>query len=176
MDGGVNKGTPVRRRRTLGGVIGDKVFIPGSPLMTMPQLLHEAELSVEQRERSLHTPSRKESFASDTSFKLPLPVDSPMFETPGPRRAYPRPTFNPSGPRGWGKDDWKLLDACFTDERIALGSNKRIGEATLAPVEDVVLDNVVNRFLDYTGGIPQDECWPAWTRWVLLCGVLEDVR
>ncbi|RDX46692.1 hypothetical protein OH76DRAFT_1406776 [Lentinus brumalis] len=168
MDGGVNKGTPVRRRRTLGGVIGDKVFIPGSPLMTMPQLLHEAERSVEQRERSLHTPSRKESFASDTSFKLPLPVDSPMFETPGPRRAYPRPTFNPSGPRGWGKDDWKLLDACFTDERIALGSNKRIGEATLAPVEDVVLDNVVNRFLDYTGGIPQDECWPGWTREDLL--------
>ncbi|KAI0718343.1 hypothetical protein C8T65DRAFT_725767 [Cerioporus squamosus] len=168
MDGGINKGTPVHRRRTLGGVLGDKVFIPGSPLMTVPQLLQEAELSVEQRERTLHTPSRNGSFASNSSFKLPLPVDRPMFETPGPRRVHARPTFNPSGPRAWEKDDWKLLDACFTDERIALGSNKRIGEATLAPVDDVVLDNVVNRFLDYTGGIPQDECWPGWTRDNLL--------
>lgn len=163
LDGGINKGTPVHRRRTLGGVIGDKVFIPGSPLMTVPQLLQEAELSVEQRERTLHTPSRNGSFASDTSFKLPLALDRPIFETPGPRR-HARPMFNSSGPRGWEKDDWKLLDACFTDERIALGTSKRIGETTLAPVEDVVLDNVVNRFLDYTGGIPEDECWPGWTR------------
>ena len=132
--------------------------------MTVPQLLQEAELSVEQRERSLHTPSRNGSFASDIPFKLPLPVDSPMFETPGSRKVHARPLFNSSGPRAWEKDDWKLLDACFTDERIARGSSKRIGETTLAPVEDVVLENVVNRFMDYTGGIPEDECWPGWTR------------
>ena len=168
MEGGITKqGTPVRRRRTLGGMIGDKVFIPGSPLMTVPELLQDAERTVEQR---FNTPSRGGSFTSDAgaSVRLPLPLERPMFETPGPRqRVQPRPEFNVRGPRSWEKDDWKLLDACFTDERLSLGSNKTIGEATLAPVEDISTDRVVDRFLNLTGGIPIDECWPGWTRCVL---------
>jgi hypothetical protein len=36
-----------RRRSTLSmGVIGDTVFIPGSPAMILPELLQEAELEV----------------------------------------------------------------------------------------------------------------------------------
>lgn len=161
----------MKRRRTFGGVLGDKVIIPGSPVMTIPELLHEAERSVEQRERSMHTPARATSFLNDTGlFKVPL--DRPVFETPGPRqRVHSRPMFNPNGPRSWDKDDWKLLDACFTDERLALGSHKRpIGEAILAPVDDVDLDRVVDRFMEQTGGVPNDDCWVGWTRWVLRFG------
>ncbi|TBU24311.1 hypothetical protein BD311DRAFT_766713 [Dichomitus squalens] len=174
LEGGIAKhGTPVQRRRTLGGIIGDKVIIPGSPMMTVPELLQQAEQTVEQRERSMfHTPSRDASFISageSASFKFPLPLDRPVFETPEPRqKVYARPTFNASGPRAWEKDDWKLLDACFTDERLSLGSHKRLGEATLASVDVVDLDKVVNRFLEYTGGVPVEECWPGWTRDDLL--------
>ena len=46
IEGGINKrGTP--RRRTLGGIVGDQVFIPGSPIMTVPELLQQAERTVE---------------------------------------------------------------------------------------------------------------------------------
>ena len=163
IEGGINKrGTP--RRRTLGGIVGDQVFIPGSPIMTVPELLQQAERTVEQRERSiLHTPSRElASESPNASFRVP---ETPLFQTPAPgERMRVRPMFNASGPRAWDKVDWKLLDACFTDERLARGSNKRLGEATLAPVDDGDLDNVVNRFLDHTGGVPVEECWPGWTR------------
>ncbi|KAH9855668.1 hypothetical protein C2E23DRAFT_594530 [Lenzites betulinus] len=170
LAGGISKqASPMKRRRTFGGVLGDKVIIPGSPVMTIPELLHEAERSVEQRERSMHTPARATSFLNDTGlFKVPL--DRPAFETPGPRqRVHSRPMFNPNGPRSWDKDDWKLLDACFTDERLALGSHKRpIGEAILAPVDDVDLDRVIDRFMEQTGGVPNDDCWVGWTREDLL--------
>ncbi|CDO73904.1 hypothetical protein BN946_scf185016.g61 [Trametes cinnabarina] len=170
IEGGITKhSSPLKRRRTFGGVIGDKIVIPGSPAMTIPELLSEAERSVEQRERSLHTPARATSFLSDVGvFKVPL--DRPAFETPGPRqRVHSRPFFNASGPRAWDKDDWKLLDACFTDERLALGSHKRpLGEAVLAAVDDVDLGRVIDRFLEQTGGVPAEECWPGWTREDLL--------
>ncbi|KAH9896677.1 hypothetical protein C8Q73DRAFT_789012 [Cubamyces lactineus] len=170
VEGGVSKhSSPVKRRRTFGGVIGDKVVIPGSPAMTVPELLHEAERSIEQRERSLHTPARATSLLGDMS-AFQLPLDRPAFETPGPRqKVHARPLFNSSGPRSWDKDDWKLLDACFTDERLALGSHKRpLGEAVLAPVDDVELEKVVDRFLEQAGGVPADECWPGWNRNDLL--------
>ncbi|EIW55932.1 uncharacterized protein TRAVEDRAFT_73651 [Trametes versicolor FP-101664 SS1] len=167
VEGGITKhNTPVKRRRTFGGVLGDRVIIPGSPSMTVPELLHEAERTVEQR---LHTPARATSFLSDSGmFKVPL--DRSAFETPGPRqKVHARPVFNSSGPRSWDKDDWKLLDACFTDERLALGSHKRpLGEAVLASVEDVDLNQVVERFLEQTGGVPMDECWPGWNQEDLL--------
>ncbi|KAI0827017.1 hypothetical protein BC628DRAFT_191476 [Trametes gibbosa] len=146
VDGGISKhASPMKRRRTFGGVLGDK------------------------RERSMHTPARATSFLSDSGvFKVPL--DRPAFETPGPRqRVHSRPLFNPTGPRIWDKDDWKLLDACFTDERLALGSHKRpIGEAILASVDDVDLDRVIDRFFEQTGGVPIDDCWIGWTREDLL--------
>ncbi|KAI0646138.1 hypothetical protein C8Q79DRAFT_1049298 [Trametes meyenii] len=170
IEGGVSKrSSPLKRRRTFGGVVGDKVIIPGSPVMTVPELLHEAERSVEQRERSLHTPSRAGSLL-DSSGVFKRPLDQSAFETPGPRqRVHSRPAFNPTGPRSWDKDDWKLLDACFTDERLALGSHARpLGEAVLAPVDDVDLDHVVDRFLEQTGGIPMEDCWPGWSRANLL--------
>ncbi|KAI8986785.1 hypothetical protein BD414DRAFT_461162 [Trametes punicea] len=170
VEAGVSKrSSPVKRRRTFGGVIGDKVVIPGSPVMTIPEFLQEAERSIEQRERTLHTPARATSFLSDAG-ALKLPLDRPAFETPRPRqRVHARPPFNSSGPRNWDKDDWKLLDACFTDERLALGSHKRpLGEAVLAPADDVDLDHVVDRFLEQTGGVPVEECWPGWGREDLL--------
>ncbi|KAI0764832.1 hypothetical protein C8Q74DRAFT_1284238 [Fomes fomentarius] len=159
VEGGVTKhSTPINRRRTFGGVIGDKVFIPGSPLMTVPQLLQEAEHTVEQREKTMRTPSREASFTSDNA----------SFKIPSLRPSHSRPTFNSNGPRAWEKDDWKLLDACFTDERLARSTHKALGEATLAHVDEIELDNVVNRFLEYTASIPLEECWPGWTRDNLL--------
>ena len=65
------------------------------------------------------------------------------------------------GPREWSKDDWKLLDSCYTDERLAL---TRSPEA-LAPIDKINLEKVVDRFSTAVGG--QDlvkNFGPAWTR------------
>ncbi|KAG6888946.1 hypothetical protein C0995_004801 [Termitomyces sp. Mi166 len=117
------------RRRTLGAsVIGDKVFIPGSPTTTLPELLKQAEATV-----------------SGT------PVTPHLF-TPVPRAStvgFARSLFENAGKeKVWTKEEWKLLDACFTDERISLGP----GDGELASVDRVLPENVARRFVDLLGG------------------------
>ena len=138
LEGGVVKmGVKAKeeRRRTM-GVVGNRVYIPGSPAMTLPELLKEAEAEVR----------------NDVG---PLRVggdESNPFVTPGPTRLAPGP---PSlamvawagDERAWTREEWKLLDACFTDERLEAG-----GGQVLAPVDFVKAEEVVRRFVELVGG------------------------
>ncbi|OBZ77297.1 hypothetical protein A0H81_02060 [Grifola frondosa] len=160
-DSGVGKrASPARRRRTLGGVIGDKVFIPGSPMMTLPQLLKEAEVNLEHGEgKHIHTPL-KNTFGKD-AFKTPL--TKPQFETT--TSSTPGSSSIASlEPRSWVKDDWKLLDACFTDERLLRGASAGTWYDTLGSVDDVALEHVVDRFLEHMRWIPTRYEWSGWSR------------
>ncbi|PBK97890.1 hypothetical protein ARMGADRAFT_1009821 [Armillaria gallica] len=126
MDGGIAKSSPVRlggafvtpvkgrRRETLGGVIGDRVYLPGSPVMTLEGLLQEAEVQVASTKKP--TSSKESIEKSSTTMKVS---------------------------NVWTKDEWKLLDMCFTEERYVAG-----GGNIMAAVDDVDIDAVVWRFLE----------------------------
>ncbi|GLB39272.1 hypothetical protein LshimejAT787_0604340 [Lyophyllum shimeji] len=129
--GGITKARgKARRRTTLGAsvsVIGDRVYIPGSPVVTLPELLREAEAQVVAE--------------SSPRMTMRTPV---AFETPV-RRGSDATTVV-LGERAWTKEEWKLLDACFTDERLELGGQG------MAPVDLVRPENVVARFVQILGG------------------------
>ncbi len=126
MDGGIAKSSPVRlggafvtpvkgrRRETLGGVIGDRVYLPGSPVMTLEGLLQEAEVQVASTKKP--TSSKESTEKSSATMKVS---------------------------NVWTKDEWKLLDMCFTEERYVAG-----GGNIMAEVDDVDIDAVVWRFLE----------------------------
>lgn len=79
----------------------------------------------------------------------------------------PSQLFDPTGPREWGKDDWKILDACFTDERLDAAEKMGMAEGSMADVTDIRLDDVVNRFLEVIGGgAVLARLGPSWTRLV----------
>lgn len=163
-------------------MIGDKVYIPGSPAITLPELLNEAEVSVhlegEDIPRSPYSP-----------IKLPVPAHlTRKFETPTrrPNKSFldpndipslcPTPITLPSpGPRDWSKDDWKLLDGCYTEERMALGERLGmgyLGDAGMASADDVDLENVVDRYVTLIGGQGVAEILgEPWSRFVLSCVV-----
>ncbi|KAI0938863.1 hypothetical protein AcV5_000449 [Taiwanofungus camphoratus] len=68
---------------------------------------------------------------------------------------------------GWTKNDWKRLDSCFTDERLAVAARLGLDNRSLAHVDDVILEDVVDRFIAYNG-----RCNTQWNR----ANVLERVR
>ena len=64
-------------------------------------------------------------------------------------------------PREWSKSDWKLLDSCFTDERMEMAALMSL-PVELANVDDIRVENVVSRFIQMVGGI--EESWGRdWT-------------
>ncbi|TFK67570.1 hypothetical protein BDN72DRAFT_90243 [Pluteus cervinus] len=148
------------RRLTLGGVVGDQVFIPGTPVMTLPQLLAEAEkdLSVHHEQESLCLSPRRDPF------KTPLPRrHSAVVEHHQP--APSQFTVSDVGQRVWAKDDWKQLDGCFTDERLAAGMDQGLQPDELADVDDVQIENVVERFVTLYGGYDViNQFGDAWKR------------
>lgn len=121
-------------------MVGDKVFIPGSPVTTLPELLKEAEAEVVQRK----TPST--SVIGDT-LRTPLRVRSSLAIA----RAQSELPRTPQGEGVWSRDDWKQLDACFTDERLEIGARLGLGDDGLADVDQVSLEDVVDRFVDFVG-------------------------
>ncbi|KAG5653559.1 hypothetical protein H0H81_012248 [Sphagnurus paluster] len=132
-----------RRRMTLGAsIVGDKVFIPGSPVVTLPELLREAEAEVRAS-----TPVPNSISHPATAGAPGTPLARSLFATPT-RATTPVPPHGSVvlGPRMWTKEEWKLLDACFTDERLELG------RAGLAPVDLVRPEDVVGRFVRMMGG------------------------
>ncbi|KAF8962325.1 hypothetical protein BDZ97DRAFT_1825639 [Flammula alnicola] len=174
-----------RRKSTLGmGVMGDRVFIPGTPVMTLPQLLHEAEIEVERLHEHEHerlTPGRVwsarakfEGLGQRDPFKTPLPdrirsLSAPRGEVRGGALS-PLPLQYGGGDRLWTKEEWKQLDACFTDQRLDLGATLQGAvEDTLAPVDMVVIEDVVDRFVAFVGGQEVIEKYgEAWSRDSLL--------
>ncbi|KAF8226459.1 hypothetical protein L208DRAFT_1380191 [Tricholoma matsutake] len=145
-----------RRRRSM-GVIGDEVYIPGSPAMTLPELLREAEADI-----VTGTPAKRVGIKD--SFKTPLQptrfgagMTSPVVvDRDGDDRKE----------GAWGKEDWKQLDACFTDERLEIGRRLDIdGDEGLAPVDSVSVEDVVQRFVLLMGGNEIVESFgDAWNR------------
>lgn len=168
-------GITKQRRRSTMGVVGDKVIIPGSPVKTLPELLLEAEHEISFAEKSFHAHEHSHIHISQ-------PKDRDPFKTPLPSRSHKRPrlshydySFNygsTDGPREWTKDEWKLLDACFTDQRVFLAEHLGLDEE-LAPVEIVNLEDVVQRFVDLVGGEELitgfGDNWHGWVYLFLIC-------
>lgn len=135
---GVSKSpSPARlARRSFGVVVNGRVVMAGSPSMTLPELLYEAESELDSptvpkhSQHDLRTPS-----PAPASFRRP---EAPL-------------VIDTDGPREWSRSDWKLLDACFTDARLEVGARWG-GEETLGDVDAVDLEDVVQRFVDIFGG------------------------
>lgn len=139
------------RWSTMGGVINGRVVMPDSPSMTLPELLHEAEVSLTTA-RAEDSPSSKAGYSTPRALKISWRRDP--FLTPAPSGLRARPTWaetslyiDTAGPRDWMKNDWKLLDACFTDERLASGRN-----GAMADAGTVDLEEVIKRFVTLMGG------------------------
>lgn len=144
-----------RRRSTLGmGVIGDRVIIPGSPAITLPELLQEAELEVRGSPQSL---SRRSLLSATRGrgdpFKTPITAKYRV-QTTNTWTAYQKAEVDGDiSERPWTKEDWKYLDACFTDQRLEVGSMVAGAEEDLlAPVDMVSINDVVDKFVDSKGG------------------------
>ncbi|KAF9456860.1 hypothetical protein BDZ94DRAFT_1326661 [Collybia nuda] len=142
VGGGVHKPkTPAekQRRATLGtgmGVLGDRVYIPGTPTMTLPELLREAEAQV-----AGNTPAKRASVGTLLSGRK-ASFGTPLIMTPVPRQHSSAAIQAALGEEQvWTREEWKLLDACFTEERLERGLN-----GTLASVDAVHTDDVVTRF------------------------------
>lgn len=135
---GVSKSSSPARpgRRSFGVVVDGRVVTANSPSMTLPELLSEAESELDPPsflKRGQHTP--RTPSPAPASFRRP---EAPL-------------VIDTDGPREWSRSDWKLLDACFTDARLEIGT--RWGsEGTLGDVDAVELEDVVGRFVDIFGG------------------------
>ena len=144
------------------GVIDDKVIIPGSPITTLPDLLQQAEeeithlapSSVRPATMSIREQASWDPFRTPTSVKLDNKQESMMI-----------PKRYPVGPREWTREDWKLLDACFTDQRINPGESHDM----LAAVDAVALEDVVARFIHLMSGQSLVNTFgETWSRFVSL--------
>lgn len=128
--------------------------------MTLPELLDRTEASLHKEELSAHfSPLRNVSFADD--FSTPTKQIIPSFDR------FKASPARPVGPRAWSKSDWKQLDACYTDERLALGELLGLGADELASADVVELEDVVERFVKILGGDEVLEQFGSqWTRCV----------
>jgi hypothetical protein len=135
---GVSKSSSPARsaRRSFGVVIDGQVVMTGSPSMTLPELLHEAESELDPSTISSH---------AEADFRTPSPAPSSFRQPAAPL------VIDTDGPREWSRSDWKLLDACFTDARLEVGERWG-GEGVLGDVDAVELEDVVRRFEDIFGG------------------------
>jgi len=163
-----------RRRSTLGmGVLGDTVFIPGSPATTLPQLLAEAEAEVVRMSPVKGSLVREglDGVGQRDPFKTPLPSRVNLTKVSlGSRKQVDEYSNNneESRERIWTKEDWKQLDGCFTDERLAIGHRlpAELARDGLAPVDMVQVSDVVERFLVFMGGLEVVETFgDAWERY-----------
>jgi hypothetical protein len=110
-----------QREHTPARVVGERVYFPGSPApVTTAQLLEEAEREVVSA--GVVSPSRSAKGGESISFSASARRTS--------ARGVPLPESDDEGDapaqgeeaREWAKVDWKALDACFTDERIAVAA------------------------------------------------------
>ncbi|KAJ3988967.1 hypothetical protein F5890DRAFT_1583098 [Lentinula detonsa] len=174
-------------RHSLGTVIGDMVYMPGSPVTTLGGLLEEAEREVQVEQSKGLTPRVPKSISKENALVGMALGERPSYQTPLPAKyglATGPSTFargvkdledgsrhgEQSAFREWSKEEWKILDACFTDERIDLASksssvsclstfNDRDDEIPLAEVDLVDVDNVIERFIIESGGVINGCSW-----------------
>ncbi|KAH8102371.1 hypothetical protein DFH11DRAFT_1777890 [Phellopilus nigrolimitatus] len=135
------------RRRTIAGLAGEE------------HLTANVALLDRATEELRSSPARSRSGS----------VASSVAGTPTKNRQYQYELPIVSGPRDWTKADWKLLDSCFTDERYELAQERGLAGESLAPVDDVSLSDVAERFTDLMGGIEiVDSHGPSWTQEKIL--------
>lgn len=139
------------RRSMLGGILNGRVVMPDSPSMTLPELLREAEVSLTAtrvddltlEHQGYSTPRTLNRVGQRNLFTTPVYGASRTTSTLADRLPY----VDRDGPRDWTKNDWRLLDACFTDERIVSGHSNNMADAV-----DIDPENVVVRFITLMGG------------------------
>lgn len=121
--------------------------------MTLPELLLQAEVGLEKAETVHTTPVKG------------LSVHRDPFKTPAPRGiSLPFDRLH-DGTRGWTKEDWKQLDACFTDERLDVAEKLGLGPDAMADVDDVRIEDVVDRFIQMMGDARVVDSWGSdWDR------------
>ena len=140
------KSSRMWRRRTIAGLSAEDDLTAN---VTLPELLEKAEVEL----RSTPSRSRSASLAVGS-------IGSPQKENFG---NFLYPGAETPGVRDWAKADWKLLDSCFTDERYEVGEEQGIG-GELATVDDILLENVVDRFVELMGGLEKAlSHGPSWT-------------
>ncbi|KAF6757713.1 hypothetical protein DFP72DRAFT_890481 [Ephemerocybe angulata] len=143
----------LRQRRSM-GVVGERVVIPGSPSVTLPEL-----------GTTPMSPLRSQVGAGDGGMRVEEEERTPAgLNTPvqgGERFAVPPAiaAWNVSvgsrspGERAWTKEEWKLLDSCLTDERMGEGHGGYSPYTQeLKEVDEVSVDDVVERFVQAVGG------------------------
>ena len=146
---GISKPSP-RKRPARGS--GNDSFVRPISHAAMPELIREAETELEK------------SFNESQRFMTPI---RSVMSCSSSQYIDPSRLFDPTGPREWGKNDWKILDACFTDERLDAGERMCMAVGSLADVTDIRLDDVVNRFVEVIGGdTVLTTLGPSWTRLV----------
>ncbi|KAF8621247.1 hypothetical protein AX15_007956 [Amanita polypyramis BW_CC] len=148
-----------RKRSSIGtGVIGSQVFISGAPVTTLRNLLEEVEAEV--------------SFSSTPRLPASYSYETPIRRRPsfGILDSFSISTLiNQDGEKQWTKKDWKLLDACFTDERLLVGTRLSVNGDGLVDVDTVDLNNVVDRYIDIFGGEHSiKKLGPDWERDAIL--------
>jgi hypothetical protein len=102
------------------------------------------------------------AWAASSALLTPVRRPTGLAPDPGPVYREPSPTHTETttqpnvsqpesqaqseagGPRAWAKQDWKLLDACFTDARLAGG----LAPGHMVDADAVALDDVVDRFCE----------------------------
>jgi hypothetical protein len=155
-----NRSPNAAARYSKGGVIGDLVYMPNSPVVTLDGLLKEAEEEVVQElsvRGSVAGSSRSRS-ASPVK-REPVSVSALAQAQSQARIADPIPQGGEQArdwdgeERPWTKSEWKILDACFSDVRFDLGGEE-------ADVDEVPLEKVVEIFVGRVGEF--------WDRWVFL--------
>jgi hypothetical protein len=73
-------------------------------------------------------------------------------------------------PRAWSKDDWKTMDACFTDARLEAAERIGLPHGTLAEVDDVAIEEVLDIFFEVMGGKDiVENLGDDWTEYVACC-------
>ncbi|KAJ7089355.1 hypothetical protein B0H15DRAFT_981464 [Mycena belliarum] len=151
-------------------VVGERVYFPGSPgPVSTAQLLREAEREVESA-----SPVRGAGKGAAAGRRKSMPAALALHPRAGEDGEDGEGEGEGEGEAGaeaaWGKAQWKALDACFTDERIAVAQRAgvvhrptgafstpvrgAVGEKVMmAPAEGVDVGAVVARFArTYEGG------------------------
>ncbi|KXN84110.1 hypothetical protein AN958_00435 [Leucoagaricus sp. SymC.cos] len=131
---------------------------------------------IEKRERERRKTVMEVSLSLSANMSL-LSMDSPnpfalrsFMKTKGLTPKVPmtpgETCYDPlTGERMWTKEEWKRLDACFTDERLEVGLKMELGEMEMASVDEVKLEDVVQKFVEWMGGWEDvEEFGPEWSR------------
>jgi len=130
--------------------------------MTLPELLLQAEEGLEREEGVAHGTPVKHS-------KLGSGVHRDPFKTPAAKGAsmLPKTLEEREEICEWTKDSWKQLDMCFTDERLDVAEKLGLESGKIADVDDVKIENVVERFVEMMGGSRVVDGWGSdWDRCV----------